>query len=69
MEIKVASLNFSGINVSPFEYHDGSQEKLHLNHLFRHLLQRDFKDIPGDTATIARLDKSFQKGRYSLLYS
>ena len=30
-EIKVASLNFSGINTNPFEYNDGSPFFLTLN--------------------------------------
>lgn len=32
--LKVATLNFSGINTNPFEYHDGSEEYDKLNALF-----------------------------------
>ena len=34
VSIKVATLNFTGINNSPFEYHDGSSEKSQINSIF-----------------------------------
>ena len=68
MQIKVGSLNFSGINISPFEYYDGSQEKTHLNHLFIKKLSAEYKQLFAESPKLAKIDKSFQKDRYTLLY-
>ena len=38
--LKVATLNFARINVSPFEYHDGSEEKILLDRAFKTLFDR-----------------------------
>jgi hypothetical protein len=37
--LNVATLNFSGINTSPFEYHDGTEEKTELNRVFKELFE------------------------------
>lgn len=68
MQIKVGSLNYSGINISPFEYYDGSAEKTHLNHLFVEKLSAGSKQLFAESPQLAKIDKSFQKGRYTLLY-
>lgn len=68
MLIKVASLNFSGINISPFEYHDGSQEKMHINSCFKRLLDNYHSENSSHYGNIAKLDLMFQKSRYTLLY-
>ena len=67
-QLRVASLNFSGINVSPFEYHDGSQEKDILDKAFKAFLDCFNQDNPNTDWNIAKIDKIFQKERYSILY-
>ena len=62
--LKAATLNFGGVNISPFEYHDGSQEKSHLDEQFTQI----FEECKEQKWSIAKLDKVFQRGRYSLLY-
>lgn len=64
----MATLNFSGINVSPFEYHDGSPEKTILDKTFKNLLDKYTEDNPKAFANLAKLDKVFQKERYTILY-
>ena len=68
MFIKVASLNFSGINVSPFEYHDGSQEKTLINTCFKRLLDSSQLQSLEEGANIAKMDLLFQKNRFTVLY-
>ena len=68
MQLRVASLNFSGINISPFEYHDGSQEKTTINACFKKLLDVYEAQNPQAYGNIANVDKSFQRDRYTILY-
>lgn len=67
-QLKIATLNFSGINTSPFEYHNGSKEKSHLNSIFQRLLDEYNDGHPGVKWDIGKLDKIFNKERYSVLY-
>lgn len=67
-ELRTASLNFSGVNTSPFEYHDGSEEKNHLNQTFRELLDQYKLEHPNIHWSIAKIDKIFNRERYSVLY-
>jgi hypothetical protein len=39
-KIQAATLNFSGINLSPFEYYDNTEEANKLNELFKANLER-----------------------------
>ena len=41
--ISVASLNFSGINVSYFEYNDGSDDLAELNQKYKIIKEQDSK--------------------------
>lgn len=68
MRINIASLNFSGTNISPFEYHDGSQEKVHINSLFKKLLDNFHSKNSLHQKNMAKIDLMFQKSRYTLLY-
>lgn len=67
--IKVATLNFTGINNSPFEYHDGSKDKIHLDQIMGDLLreQPEFNDLEF-VWNIGKIDTMLQKGRYSPAY-
>ena len=42
--IVVGSLNFSGICLSPFEYHDSSVEKDFMSSKFQEVMKKYFKD-------------------------
>ena len=66
--MRVATLNFSGINVSPFEYHDGSKDKENLNRCFRKLIDEYQKEHHECKWNIAKIDKILQRERYSILY-
>lgn len=66
--LRVATLNFSGINVSPFEYHDGSPQKDLINQCFKKLLDQFQKENPDSKWNIAKIDKILQRQRYSILY-
>lgn len=63
--IKVATLNFSGINTSPFEYHDGTDEYDQLNRLFLQNLQKERPEITN--WAIGKIDKEVQE-RMSVAY-
>lgn len=59
--IRVATLNFSAVNISPFEYHDGSKEKEAVNECFKKLLDTYNKENPDSKWNIAKIDRIFQK--------
>jgi hypothetical protein len=68
-KVKVATLNFTGINNSPFEYHDKSEEKLRLDEIFHKcLLESSIYDGPKFAWNHGKVDKVMQKQRYSPAY-
>ena len=68
VSIKVATLNFTGINNSPFEYHDGSEEKVRLDDIFSTLL-KEHEEVSKDFSwNIGKIDTILQKERYSPAY-
>lgn len=69
VQIKVATLNFTGINNSPFEYHDGSSEKSNIDTIFNQLLQQHPEFKGEDFAWgVGKIDTVLQKERYSVAY-
>jgi hypothetical protein len=67
--IKVATLNFSGINNSPFEYHDGTEVKKKLDEVFHRLLLEDkIYSGPDFLWKHGKVDMVFQKERYTPAY-
>ena len=64
--MKVATLNFSGINLNPFEYHDSSTEADQLNSLF---VKNLAKHRPGMTKWgVGKIDK-YIHNRMSVCYN
>ena len=65
----MATLNFTGINNSPFEYHDGSEERLQLDKIFIELLKHQPEFNDNDFAwNLGKIDSIMQKERYSPAY-
>lgn len=58
----IASLNFSGPNNSPFEYHDGSQEMKRLNEIFTKVASK-YTDVtsPGWKWDVGKIDVVMKK--------
>lgn len=66
--LKVGTLNLAGINLSPFEYHDGGAEMESLSSIFQHRF--GLASIPKEQLPkVALVDKKFQRGRYCPLYN
>ena len=63
--IKVASLNFSGINTNPFQYKDGSAFFLTLNLNYQNIRKAEFPDLKKWVG--APLDKHYKKNRFTIL--
>lgn len=56
-KLKVASLNFSGINLSPFEYQDGSEEFKAIDGKMKLIIDKEganFKDVK-----LSKIDKNY----------
>lgn len=66
--IKVATLNFSGINNSPYEYHDGSDTKKKLDEIFQRLLEQEQYFAKDFSWNHGKVDMVFQKERYAPAY-
>lgn len=54
--------------MSPFEYHDGSEEKNILDRTFKAILDKYALQHPKCPWNISKIDKVFQKERYTILY-
>ena len=68
-ELTVSTLNFSGPNNSPFEYHDGSPEMKRLSQIFTDLAEK-YTQVkqPGFSWNVGKIDVLLKKERYSILY-
>jgi hypothetical protein len=62
----VATLNFSGININPFEYNDGSPLFEALNRNFLHVKAVEFPETQKWLG--ASLDKHFKNHRFTILF-
>lgn len=64
--LKVATLNFSGINTNPFEYDDGSERLTRLNETVQQLIATELPGLKEWTG--AKIDKAYQKDRMSIAF-
>jgi hypothetical protein len=63
--ISVGSLNFSGINLSYFEYDDGSELFKSLNQKYQVIKEKEFPDMKSWKGS--GLDKKYKEHRYTVL--
>lgn len=72
VHLKVATLNISGAQKSPFEFHDGSEETLALHNTFTQLVNDYYNhnqtDIDMFYKGVNVLEKEYNEERYSPLY-
>ena len=64
--LKVATLNFSGINTNPYEFNDGSPLFQQLNENYILLQKVDFPELKKWVG--GRLDKRFKSNRLTVLF-
>ena len=62
------TLNFSGICISPFEYHDSSADKDIMSEKFLQIMKRDIKDQKF-MWDVGKIDQHLQKNRYTPIYN
>ncbi len=66
LDITVATLNFSGINVNRFEYHNGSDFFDKLNNNFKTIQKAEMPDLTKWKG--ADLDKNYKQNRFTVLF-
>lgn len=65
--IVAATLNFSGICLSPFEYHDCSVDKDFMSDRFKKLMDKNITQ-PNFSWDVGRIDLKLQAERYTPIY-
>ena len=56
-KIKVATLNFSGVNLNPFEYHDGSDVMQAIDAKMKSIIEIEGKNL--EKTKFSKLDKNY----------
>lgn len=64
--LRVATLNFSGINNNRFEFHDGSQFFDDLNAKYRLIQEREFPEMKQWKGVL--FDKNYKSHRFTVLF-
>lgn len=64
--MKCATLNFSGIALSPFEFHDGSEEMTKLNEYMKQIVIKEEEYFKGCKFSV--IDKHFCENRMSVRF-
>lgn len=67
-DILIGTLNFSGICLSPFEYHDCSVEKDFMSFKFEEVMKNYIKDEKF-VWDVGKIDQKLQKERYTPIYN
>ena len=60
-------MNFSGINTSPFEYDDGSEEMAALNQIAQKIIKERCPEM--ENWKIGKIDKVYHEDRQSIAYN
>ena len=66
MELTVATLNFSGININPFEFNDGSPIFEQLNRNYQLIRNEEFPEMTKWDGAV--LDKYYKHDRFTVLF-
>ena len=62
--ILCATLNFSGININPFEYYDGSEEIKRISAIMSSIMAKEGKNF--SSAELSIIDKKYKKSNMSV---